>query len=341
MQSSLRPHWRQNSKAPKRLRPSVQATLFETLADLLNNGFSLQAAMRFIVDINGARYRPLKATIAQLAAGQGLATALRPYVAVDLYYQLLIAEIHGQLATTLRQSGQLMRTRAEQARQVRRLLQYPALLLLMVFATLAMVQFAILPNFSAGSGGPSRLVSGLVVVVVGLGIVSGLVYWYLKRLPTRERYQRLARLPLVGPVITTYTGYYLTLNAGMLLSGGLGIRAICEVSRQFDERALLAQQGRAIERALLAGQTLVTTIKADCLLPNELALLVSKASPAERMSRELLYFASLQYNQLIRKLNRGISWIQPIFFLIVAAVILGTYLSVLLPLYQSMGDVLK
>ncbi|MCG0677802.1 ComG operon protein 2 [Lactiplantibacillus plantarum] len=145
----------------------------------------------------------------------------------------------------------------------------------------------------------------------------------------------------LGPLIRNYCGYYLSLNAGMLLTGGLGIRGICEVSQHFQTKALIYQQGQVIEQALLTGTSLVTIIQEDRLLPDELALLVGKESPAEQLSQELLYFATLQYERLIRQLNRMIGWIQPIMFGIIALVVVGTYLSLLLPMYQSMGEILK
>ncbi|RRK09546.1 secretion protein F [Lactiplantibacillus garii] len=327
-----------------RLKPTVQATLFETLADLLQNGFSLRSAMRFIVDVQGPAFKPLRPVLSALAAGDSLAAALAPFIAVDLYYQLLIAEMHGQLTTTLIQAGQLMRTRSNQAQQIRRLLQYPCLLLVLLMGTLIMVKTAVLPNFSGLTSAPAQAVSWRLIIgsgctVIGLGMVITIVQ--LKRLPVRTRYRWLARWPLVGPLIKTYTGYYLTLNAGMLLSGGLGIRAICEVSHRFRADSLLQQQGVFIERSLLAGHSLASTIRADVLLPDELALLVSKESPTEQLSQELVYFATVQYERLIRKLNRLISWIQPAMFLVIALVIIGTYLNILLPMYNSMGELLK
>ncbi|MDQ7937678.1 type II secretion system F family protein [Lactiplantibacillus sp. WILCCON 0030] len=341
--ASLSKLWR-GTAVTKRLTIRTQATLFETLADLIDNGFSLRDAMRFIVDIHGQEFKPLTPVMQQLQAGVGLATALQAYIAVDLYYQLLIAEQHGALTTTLKQAGQLMRTKATQQQQIKRLLQYPLVLLALLIGTLVLVKTAILPNFGAAATAPAQVVlwelllgSVTIVCILGTLIVGG----HLKRLPTRERYLWLARVPIVGALIRTYCGYYLTLNAGMLLAGGLELRGICEVSSHFKAQSLLQQQGHFVERSLLAGQSLGKIIKADRLLPDELSLLVGKESPTEQLSQEMIYFAMVQYQRLVRELNRLISWIQPLMFMVIAMVIVGTYLNILLPMYQSMGDILK
>ncbi|WP_251897353.1 type II secretion system F family protein [Lactiplantibacillus paraplantarum] len=333
-----------NLKKRKRLPIAIQATLFETLADLLGNGFSFQQAFQFAVDVEGPAFQSLQPVLVRLAAGDELSTALRPYIAVDLYYQFLIAETHGELRHTLTQAGQLMRARAEQGRQIRRLLQYPCLLLVLLLGTLGLVKSAILPSLDAGSSVSGTIpswqwIGGVIIVILGISLLGlGLK---VKHLPIRRRYHWLARLPLVGPLIKNYCGYYLSLNAGMLLTGGLGIRGICEVSQQFQPKALIYQQGQVVERALLSGASLMTIIQNDRLLPDELALLVGKESPTEQLSQELLYFATLQYERLIRQLNRLISWIQPVMFGVIALVVVGTYMSLLLPMYQSMGEILK
>ncbi|MFC6181097.1 type II secretion system F family protein [Lactiplantibacillus daowaiensis] len=336
--------WPLVSNETQRLTIKQQAFLFETLADLINNGFSLQAAMRFVVDVQGRQFKLLAPVITSLANGASLAAALQDYVAIDLYYQLLIAEEHGELTTTLIQAGQLMRTKATQQQQIRRLLQYPMVLLVLLVGTLVMVKTAILPNFDQALTAPAQsmswqLILGSLATIIGLGGL--LVGGQLKRLPVRERYQYLVRWPIVGALIRTYCGYYLALNAGMLLSGGLGLRAICEVSRHFHVQSLIQQQGVAVEQALMNGQALPEIIRDDRLLPNELAVLVGKQSPTSQLSKELIYFATLQYDRLVRDLNRLISWIQPLMFMIIAIVIVGTYLSILLPMYHSMGELVK
>lgn len=317
--------------------------MFETLADLLSNGFSLRAAMQFIVDVQGPAFVPLKGALVQLQNGASLATALQPYVAVDLDYQILIAELHGELETTLTQAAHLMRTKTQQVQQIRRLLQYPSMLLGLLLGTLVLVHVVVAPNFSGGMVTTARPATGvyLTLGLVSLGLLGGAIAYRLFCLPIRERYRRLTRWPIIGPLVRNYCGYYLTLNAGMLLAGGLGLRGICEVSHQFKAQSLLKQQGAAVEAGLLAGHSLTAIIQADRLLPNELAVLVSKESANEQLSQELIYFATLQYECLTRRLNRLISWIQPAMFVVIALAVLGTYLNLLLPMYQTMGEILK
>lgn len=322
------------------MTPRQQALLFETLADLINNGFALQTAFKFIVTVHGPQFQRLQPVLDQLAAGESLAQALQDYVALDLYYQLLIAELHGELTATLTQAGRLMRTRTVQAQRVRRLLQYPCVLLGLLIGTLVLVKTTVLPNFQGTVQPPAQSMVGALLIssstlVIGCGTL--IIARRLKRMPIRERYRWLGRWPVIGPLVREYCGYYLALNAGMLLAGGLGIRAICEVCTHFRDQSLLRQEGAAVEQALLAGRTLPAIIRADSLLPNELALLIAKESPPQQLSQELIYFAGIQYQRLVRDLNRLISWIQPAMFIVIAGIIVGTYMAILLPMYNSMG----
>ncbi|MFB9770129.1 type II secretion system F family protein [Lactiplantibacillus modestisalitolerans] len=330
------------------MKVEAQATLFETLADLLKNGFSLRDALQFVIDVRGTAFQCLKPACQQLAAGEGLADALQPYVAVDLYYQLLIAETHGQLMATLIKASQLMRTRVKQVKQVRRLLQYPLILIVILGLIMAVIKVAILPNFGQMEptpAAPSPNTAALQLGLLGLGglavVAGGALSYYLYRLPVRRRFLWLVRLPVIGRLARLYCHYYLTFNTGMLLSSGLGLRGICEVSRQFKPQALLHQQGQFVEQQLLAGVALRDIVQSDPLLPAELAVLIQKADAQPELGQALLYLAAIQYERLINELNRMIGWIQPTLFVIIAGSVIGLYLNMLLPMYQTMGELLK
>ena len=49
--------------------------------------------------------------------------------------------------------------------------------------------------------------------------------------------------------------------------------------------------------------------------------------------------ANLQYTELQKQLQRKVSWLQPILFILIGLIIICTYLSILLPLYQTMEGI--
>ncbi|KLD59636.1 hypothetical protein WP50_16850 [Lactiplantibacillus plantarum] len=66
-----------NLRKRKRLPIAMQAKLFETLADLLGNGFSFQQAFQFTLDVEGPAFQSLQPALGRLAAGDDLSMALR------------------------------------------------------------------------------------------------------------------------------------------------------------------------------------------------------------------------------------------------------------------------
>ena len=50
-------------------------------------------------------------------------------------------------------------------------------------------------------------------------------------------------------------------------------------------------------------------------------------------------FADVSYRRFIRALDRLLTWIQPLFFIVIAVLIIGTYVAILVPLYSSIGRI--
>lgn len=85
----------------------------------------------------------------QLRAGRLLADALKPYLRIELYYQLLLAEQHGSLSITLKEIGQYLQVQKQQHRQLKTLLEYPLILLVMLGTILAALLIFVFPELQS------------------------------------------------------------------------------------------------------------------------------------------------------------------------------------------------
>ena len=61
----------------------------------------------------------------------------------------------------------------------------------------------------------------------------------------------------------------------------------------------------------------------------------------DRIGKDLLAYSKLAYQKLLEKTNQLLAWIQPLLFMVIAIVIICTYLALLLPLYSSLGGLYK
>lgn len=95
-----------------------QANFFLLLADLLSVGFSVKEALGFIKTVN-PKLAPWIASIdKRMQKGASFAQSLQQEVKDDLFYQLLLAEKHGNLTKTLSEVGKILTAREQQRKKL-------------------------------------------------------------------------------------------------------------------------------------------------------------------------------------------------------------------------------
>ena len=105
--------WQKSIKTAK-LSKKQQVRFFLLLVDLLTGGFSLREALQFMTTVMPESKLILVEVSRSVQEGKCLADSLKQYLKSDLYYQLLLAEQHGNLITTLTEVGRLMQAQERQ-----------------------------------------------------------------------------------------------------------------------------------------------------------------------------------------------------------------------------------
>lgn len=313
------------------------------IADLLKVGFSIRQAVNFS-DVIYPRHRLVIREIqSQLSGGKSFAKSLRGIVPVDVYYQIYLAEQHGCLQTTLVNIYLVKKTQEANLKKLQTLSYYPIIILVMLGALFIALRLFVYPEFKGlfNYRVPQFVVWGKeCVLMIGcsaltLGIIHA--YNFMKK-TVEQRIIRLCNLPFIGSYFRNYYGYYLCSNIGLLLDQGMSLNNICLMCQGFDKTSFLYQVAFRVHQSMKAGKDLKSTVKAMNYLPNELECLMSKGLPIEQLGQEIRYLG----NQLLKKLNRRIqiflTFVQPTIFILIAVVIVGMYLSVLLPMYQSIQE---
>lgn len=336
-------------KARKQARfsASQQAIWFSLLSDLLSVGFSLIHAIEFLQTA-----LPKTAVIShkiddQLKDGQSLATAIHPFISADLYCQLELAEKHGQIELTLREIGQFLTARINQRRKLLALLQYPILLLMMLLVMLVALQVFVFPEIKSwqeASGGVHN--QWLHWCFVGLGglvlsICVSLLGWLLrfKGSPVVKRVNMLCSLPIFGKACRLYYSYYVINNLAVMLRHGMSLSEVGRVASNFEPKSLMHQIGQDILQIGTNGTNLTVGMKRYAFAPDELKLFLQKGEPIEKLGGDLTAFANIQFHRLLESIENLMNFVQPLIFAVIAIVIVAMYLSILLPIYQSLQGV--
>ena len=325
-----------------------QAAFFETLADMLRSGFSLKQCLANLAILYPAQKNDFNAALARLESGKTFSESIHQFLNSKIYYQLMLAESHGQLELSVSQLGKYMRQRVEQREKIRAALFYPCILFGLLVMMITVLLTWLRPTITAlneqgkqNSEITQWVIYGSKIAGIGLTIIIILyflygVYW-LKKQPSIARHQWLSRLPLVGNIYCCYAHYYLSFNLALLLKSGLGFHEICNFLLRFEPQTLLYQLGESLNQHLLSGKEIKTFIKRYAFIPSELNIFLNKGQTNAELSEDLLIYANTMYQRLLKKVDRLINLIQPIAFLIIAIIIVGIYLSILIPIYSNLG----
>lgn len=315
------------------------------LADQLHSGFSLRQAVIFLRTVDASLPASLGELADRLATGGDFITGLAPYLRSDVYFQLRVTTMYGEVEEALRQASVLLQLLATQRRRFRQLLAYPLGLLLGMILLFGTLEWGILPQLRASfaaAPAPTQLTSfGWPMVMISglsLAIVWGYWWWHL---PGLRRAQCCLRVPVVGGIFRAYYAYYLTVNLSQLMQSGLSIQQMMTILRRLPERALLAQLAQKLADQLAQGELPLTWWARQPIIPPQIILLLQKGSTRPQLTRELAAYSQLQYQNLVRRIEKGLAWVQPILLTIVAGLIVSAYLHLLMPLYQNLQGVYR
>lgn len=321
-----------------------QTIFFQTCSDLVQAGFSIK---QIAIDLptlfpqSSEKYHRLEQ---ELLKGKNLSESLRHFIKPDIADQLWIAEQHGMLLLSLQQLARLFGYRQKQQERLKAVLLYPCMLIILLLFLLLAINYWLKPELANFETQPPKNNWLIWSVEIASILLILLVLQYFLRIrkafsPKKQLFSWdwFCELPLLGRFFREYAAYYLAFNLGLMLKSGLDLQKICYLLNKFNQRSLLYQFSCCLKDNSLSGHPLTEIVEKRSFIPTEFRLFFSKGSTAEHLGEELLYFSETAYQRLLSKINQLIELLQPLLFLLIAAVIISTYLEILLPLYQNLG----
>lgn len=315
------------------------------MADQLASGFSLRQALRFSQLAGSGLPQSVAAIEGQLLRGRVFVSCLEPYLQANVYFQLQVMTAHGDLAEALERSATLLGLMASQRKRLVQLLMYPLGLLVGMVGLLITLKFGVLPQLQQEIVAQSAPVGrwGHLYLEVGLGcggLLGSYGAWrWWRQQPRLKLAGWYLRWPVVGRIFRAYYAYYLSANLGQLLASGLSVKQMLTVLQQLPERALLHQLADTLAQQLQAGELPVGWLRRQPYIPSQLIVLLQKGQTRDQLARELAAYSQLRYRELVRLTEQGLALVQPILLTVVALLIVGAYLSLLLPMYANLQGV--
>lgn len=318
-----------------------QVYFFENLSDLLETGYSLQDALNTLRMLRPNLEKDLEHIMASLESGSDFIDVIKPYVNQRIKFQLSFIAIHGNLLAIIREVGRLERQAYQQTQKFKALLLYPFVLILLTGSLgggLALFFYThklqVTSNFNL-----------IDVAIYGGGILGVLILicfslWFkFKRVPTLKRWRLAMQIPFISSLLRNIIGYYMAFNVGILLRSGVNLATIVKRSSQYSQKTFVGALGSEMQIYLEHGSDLIVYLKENNLLPDEAQTVLSTGKTPLMMGKDLEFLAELKRRRVIHQIERCLNLIQPVCFILIGVVVIGLYVSFMLPLYSEMGEI--
>lgn len=328
--------WQGNIKAAK-LKQSEQVELLAFLANCLKNGFSLTKSLQLLPLLWPQRKKQLARLDEKMRQGEELGQLLAGLgFNKTTVTQLDMALSQGRLDESLAQLALLGRMKNEQVKKLEGELAYPVVLAGMMTLILIFMQNFLSVEFAGSSTKQGDLLLLILVFLLVLVIMLVVIAAAYMKKQDYQSFKKLLAWPVFGPVVALYGQYLISYDLGMLLASGFSLQQMCDFACRQAPGSLQEEVGRRARDAILRGKKVEEVIQKEPFLSQDLLMLLQAGSEREELSRQCLLLSRLLFNRLRQKLSKLIVNVQPVCFILIGLCIIGMYLKLLLPIYDSM-----
>ncbi len=352
------------AKGPMRLWPKsrrVKAELLANnltqLADLLQNGVSLMAALNVLVEQASSEVMIEVLADVRDKVAEGIpfdeALARHPDVFGELTISMVRAGSEGAfLEDALKRTADFLEMQEEMKGQVVGAMAYPAFLgvagsvVTVVLVVFFVPKFAELFKQLEKAGGlPGPTVALLLIsdvlgkygVFLAAGLV-GLFFWLRKRLQSDsarlmvDRYK--IKLPALGPIFLSTALSRFCRVLGTLLQNGVPLLRALEISSDATGNRVLAAAIHGSAKNISSGETLARPLQECGLFPKPIMAMITIAEESNNLEKVLINIADGIDRKIGRQLNVMVRLLEPSMLMILGAVVLFVLTALLLPVFE-------
>ncbi|WP_407268374.1 competence type IV pilus assembly protein ComGB [Radiobacillus sp. PE A8.2] len=333
-----------------RLSLNDQALFLQRLARFIENGYSLLDALHMLAwEKRWANHANL--TSQKLQEGFTLDQAL-----IDVGFHdkvisyLFFARYNGDLEASLKHCSTMIQRQTDHTNQIKQSLRYPLVLFILFCVLLYFVKNSLYPSFSMLFTEQSAftrvamtvidtLFQGLTFLLISVPVGFGL-WWVITRyFQISKQIAIVNKLPIVRRYLSLHISGLFAVHLSSLLASGMPIKESLHTVKNQSRLPILSYYASVIISELERGVALSKIFPSLLLFEKELTFIFQKNANTEVLEKDLQMYAESLMEQLQKRIKRLISLIQPVFFLLMAGLIIFVYLSLILPTFQLINTI--
>ena len=328
------------------------------LASLVNSGLPLDASFRVLAAPGATpkRVRLANDLLKDVLAGAQLSEAMRARPAIfppDYLAILAAGEAGGSTGEVLNQIGEMLAKRLEIRSKIRSSLVYPAILVVMSLASVAVIIFVLIPNLNpifTDAGLPLPGILGILAGVsdnwlaltLGLLVAAGgcVPLWRKVRRSKAlaAAFDRLkCKIPVLGRLLQMKEAGFFARALGTLLDARVPLMPAMQTARSLViNRYLNAQYADAINR-VPEGASLSQAFIGTTLLPPTALQLIAVGEESGQLARMLIRVAATLEGDLQRQIEQFVNLLTPLLTLAIGGAV-GALIMQVMSAVLSIND---
>ncbi|MGM9987117.1 MAG: competence type IV pilus assembly protein ComGB [Bacillaceae bacterium] len=330
-----------------------QYDFIKRLGELLGKGYSFIAACEFIqMQLNQTQQKQVTYSLDLLIRG-GDVIDMFDYLDFhhDVKTYLHLSKEYGTLSECLLSASQLLHRRIQFIERVKQLIKYPIFLLGFLIVITLLCHFVIFPQFQHlfQNIGATNQTSPVVILVRAFPffILSvcicciGVYFFYKYSFQKREPYEQInmiARIPFLNKLMQSYYTYYFANQLGGLLQSGSSLYEALKVIGNVQGRGLFQDEMMSVSSQLLEGKELVEVLQTRKWVRQDLCKVLIHGNANSNLEMELKDYSVHILDELERKVHQVVGYLAPLTFVFIGTMVVIVYLSLLLPLFDTMKN---
>ncbi len=177
-------------------------------------------------------------------------------------------------------------------------------------------------------------------IVIALGLAGTWAYWW-KSTPKGQWqiHWLLLNAPILGPIFLKNQVIRLARTLSTILGGGIPLLTALQVTAQSMPNKVFAKALHAVIAHVREGISLSVALKKEKFLPSLTLEMIEVGETTGALETMLFEVAEFHEGELDFQLSRMMTWIEPIFIILIGVILGGVVIALYLPIFQMAGAV--
>ena len=340
----------------RRWKLKDQALFLTKLGDLMENGYSLSDAIRFLkYQEHKMKQADLQDVLLDFKNGYPLHYVLtkmrfHPQLVSYIFY----GEQNGELSLALKEGGQYWTKRTADMDKIKKILIYPFFLLFFVGTVFMILQSVLLPKFETlfttmsieqnffltfvlATSAFLPNIPWILLLILLLGFLIKR-YWFSKLCPLKQR-MFILKIPVVGMFTRLYDTHFFASQLSGLLSGGFSINETFKLFEQNQRQPFYQKLAEQVKHDLVEGKPLEAIFQRLHYFDKNLHIVMANGQKYGRLDAELFHYSRYVLAKIEERMAFLLRIIQPLLFSLIGLLVVSIYLAVLMPMFSLLDGI--